>query len=80
MLQQIAMLTDAAKEWLCKEGFDPNFGARPLRRALQRFVENPLSKRILTGEFKEGDKVVVDVGEDGDSLLLEKAGSTKAAA
>jgi len=53
-------LTDAARDWLASEGFDPQFGARPLRRALQRFVENPLSKRILSGEFHEGDTVIVD--------------------
>src|SRR3972149_5927573 len=48
--QQITVeLTEAAKDWLCKEGFDPTFGARPLRRAIQRHIENPLSKRILSG-------------------------------
>jgi ATP-dependent Clp protease ATP-binding subunit ClpA len=50
-------LTDAAKEALVKEGFDPVYGARPLRRTVQRRVENPLSKRILAGEFVEGDTV-----------------------
>jgi len=73
-------LTEAAKEWLCKEGFDPNFGARPLRRAIQRYIESPLSKRILTGESKEGDKVVVDLAEDSDNLVLENSTLTKAAA
>ncbi len=56
-------LTDAARDWLAEEGYDPQFGARPLRRTLQRFVENPLSKRILAGEFHEGDTVVVDAAE-----------------
>lgn len=58
-------LADKAKEWLIKEGFDPVFGARPLRRAIQRSLENPLSKRILGGEFKEGDKILVDMGAEG---------------
>ena len=58
-------LTDAAEEWLAKEGFDPEFGARPLRRAVQRYVENPLSRRMLAGEFTAGDRVLVDAAEDG---------------
>jgi ATP-dependent Clp protease ATP-binding subunit ClpC len=58
-------LTEEAKVKLAKEGFDPAFGARPLRRTLQRQVENPLSTKILQGEFKEGDHVLVDVGPDG---------------
>ena len=58
-------LTEAARDWLAKEGYDPQFGARPLRRTLQRRVESPLSIRLLHGEFKEGDTVVVDVGEEG---------------
>ena len=57
-------LTDAARSWLAKEGFDPTFGARPLRRAIQRFVENPLAKRILAGEFREGQRALADLGED----------------
>ncbi len=58
-------LTAAARVWLAKEGFDPVFGARPLRRAIQRHVENPLSKKIIAGELREGEHVVVDVGEGG---------------
>ncbi|MBE0415797.1 MAG: AAA family ATPase [Dehalococcoidia bacterium] len=58
-------LTEEAKVQLAKEGFDPVYGARPLRRTIQRQVENPLSKRILQGEFKEGDRIIVEVGPDG---------------
>ncbi|MDP2949523.1 MAG: AAA family ATPase, partial [Chloroflexota bacterium] len=65
-------LTEAAKEALVKEGFDPVFGARPLRRTVQRRVENPLSKRILAGEFGEGDTVVVDVSAEGEYLFERK--------
>ncbi|MFO8011440.1 MAG: AAA family ATPase [Dehalococcoidia bacterium] len=60
--------TPEAKSWLAKEGFDPVYGARPLRRAIQRFVENPLSKKILQGEFEEGSSVVVELGEEGLSF------------
>jgi ATP-dependent Clp protease ATP-binding subunit ClpC len=55
-------LTAAARKWLAAEGYDPAFGARPLRRTLQRYVESPLSKRILRGEFEAGDHVIADVG------------------
>jgi len=55
---------DEAKAWLVKRGYDPVYGARPLRRAIQRYVENPLSTRILQGEFKEGDTVSIGLQED----------------
>ncbi|MBI2953502.1 MAG: AAA family ATPase [Chloroflexi bacterium] len=57
-------LTEAAKEWLAKNGFDAAYGARPLRRAIQRHIENELSKRLLSGQFKEGDVVVIDVSNE----------------
>jgi len=57
-------ITDAAKLWLAKAGFDPVYGARPLRRAVERYVENPLSTKVLRGEFKEGDNVIVDLVDD----------------
>jgi len=57
-------MTDAAKSWLAKAGFDPVYGARPLRRAVERYVENPLSTKVLKGEFKEGDTVIVDLVDD----------------
>jgi ATP-dependent Clp protease ATP-binding subunit ClpC len=53
-------LTEPARRWLAEKGYDPQFGARPLRRALQRFVENPLSVQLLKGEFQQGDLVVID--------------------
>src|SRR6187401_2149449 len=58
-------LTDAAKEALAEEGWDPAYGARPLKRAIQRLVENPLALRLLEGDFAEGDTVRVDA-EDGE--------------
>jgi len=57
-------LTDAARKWLAEEGYDPAFGARPLRRALQKHVESTLSVKILQGEFEDGDTVIVDFDED----------------
>jgi ATP-dependent Clp protease ATP-binding subunit ClpB len=71
-------LTDAAKEQLVEAGWDPTYGARPLKRAIQRLVENPLALRLLEGEFGEGDTVRVDV-EDGE-LRFEKAGAAEPAA
>ena len=56
-------LTDAALEWLAKVGYDPSFGARPLRRAVQRHVENVLAREILEGRFSEGDDITVDLGD-----------------
>ncbi len=58
-------LSEEAKSWLAREGYDPVFGARPLRRAIERYVENPLSAKILSGELKEGDTIRVDAGKDG---------------
>ena len=58
-------LTPEAKSWLVKEGFDPVFGARPLKRAITRYIENPLSNKVLSGEVKEGDSVLVEAGESG---------------
>jgi ATP-dependent Clp protease ATP-binding subunit ClpC len=55
--------TEAARALLAKEGFDPEFGARPLRRTIQRLVENPIARGILQGEFKEGDTVLLEVEE-----------------
>jgi ATP-dependent Clp protease ATP-binding subunit ClpB len=53
-------LTDAARELLVREGYDPMYGARPLKRAIQRMVLDPLAMRVLEGDFGEGDEVVVD--------------------
>jgi ATP-dependent Clp protease ATP-binding subunit ClpB len=66
-------LTPAAKEHLAEAGWDPAYGARPLKRALQRLVENELAKRLLEGEFAEGDTILVDA-RDGE-LVFEKAGA-----
>ncbi len=57
-------LTDGARDWLADEGYDPKFGARPLRRTLQREVETPLSKKILAGELEAGATVLVDADSE----------------
>jgi ATP-dependent Clp protease ATP-binding subunit ClpB len=65
-------LSEAAKERVAREGYDPVFGARPLKRAIQREIENPLSKLLLQGAFNDGDTVVVDVAPLGDGLAFER--------
>jgi len=65
-------LTDAARELVAREGFDPVYGARPLKRALQRDVQNPLAVKILEGEFKEGDTVVVGVKDGKLTFKVKK--------
>jgi ATP-dependent Clp protease ATP-binding subunit ClpB len=69
-------LTDSAKETLAEAGWDPAYGARPLKRAIQRFVENPLALRLLEGDFADGDSIRVDA-EDGE-LRFEKVGAAVA--
>jgi ATP-dependent Clp protease ATP-binding subunit ClpB len=58
-------LTDAAREWLADKGYDPSFGARPLKRLIQRQIQDRLAMMILDGEIQEGDTIEVDAGEDG---------------
>ncbi len=64
------MLTQDAREWLAHEGYDPSFGARPLRRAIQKYIESPLSISVLSGEFSRGDTVVVDIDEEENKLVF----------
>ena len=61
-------LTDAVLNWLVKEGYDPIFGARPLRRSLQRHIENPLAKKILSGELVCGSHVIIGIKNDSFSF------------
>ena len=64
-------LTQDAERWLAREGFDPVYGARPLRRAIQRQLENPLARMVLSGEVQPGSHVVVDAGSDGLVLTCQ---------
>jgi ATP-dependent Clp protease ATP-binding subunit ClpC len=67
-------LSDPAREWLVANGFDAEYGARPLRRLIQRQVENPLAKQVLAGEYADGDAVLVDVGADDALTFTRRAG------
>jgi ATP-dependent Clp protease ATP-binding subunit ClpB len=58
-------VTPAAAEYLAETGYDPDFGARPLKRAIQREVQDPLALRVLSGDFRSGDTIRVDRGEEG---------------
>jgi ATP-dependent Clp protease ATP-binding subunit ClpC len=71
-------ITDKAKSWLAKEGYDPVYGARPLKRALERHVENPLSTKLLRGEFGQGDTIVVDLGDKGLTFSAKKGADVSA--
>jgi ATP-dependent Clp protease ATP-binding subunit ClpC len=69
-------LTEAGSEFLVKHGFDESYGARPLRRAIQRYIEDPLSEKILLAEFAKGDEIEVDVAADGTRLEFRVMSST----
>jgi ATP-dependent Clp protease ATP-binding subunit ClpC len=71
-------VSEEAKAWLVRKGYDPVFGARPLRRAIQKYVENPISTKILQGGFKEGDTVAVSLQEDELSFAALKTAKAKA--
>jgi ATP-dependent Clp protease ATP-binding subunit ClpB len=72
-------LTDEARAALAEAGWDPTYGARPLKRAIQRLLENPLALRLLEGEFAEGDTVRVDAN-DGELVFAKAAAAEPAAA
>ncbi len=69
--------TDAAIQFLVDEGYDERFGARPLRRAIQRYLEDPLSEKILMAEFSPGDEIEVDADPEGERLTLRAESATK---
>jgi ATP-dependent Clp protease ATP-binding subunit ClpC len=71
-------LTDAASEFLVGRGYDEHFGARPLKRAIQRFIEDPLSETILLGEFAKGDDIEVDLAPDKEKLEFRVLTGTEA--
>jgi ATP-dependent Clp protease ATP-binding subunit ClpC len=63
-------MSESANEFLVKHGYDEQYGARPLKRAIQRFIEDPLSEKILMGEFARGDEIEVDLAADGEKLAF----------
>ena len=67
----VLRLSDAAKKLVSDEGYDPSYGARPLKRAIQRLLQNPLALAILQGKFADGDTILVDVN-DANALRFEK--------
>jgi ATP-dependent Clp protease ATP-binding subunit ClpC len=69
-------LTESARAWLARKGYDPQFGARPLRRAVQRFLENPLSTQLLKGNVRPGDLVVIDEVNDALTFAREENASS----
>jgi ATP-dependent Clp protease ATP-binding subunit ClpA len=68
-------ITDAVRDFLAKEGYAPDMGARPLRRAVQRYIEDPLSEEVLLGRFEEGDTIVVDLDENNQILFRKGEGT-----
>jgi len=70
-------VTERAKEFLAREGFDPLYGARPLKRAIQRLVQDPLARRLLDGEFQDGDHIQVDL--QGGEIILSREETASAA-
>jgi len=65
-------LSDAVKDMLVEQGYDPNLGARPLRRAVQRYIEDPLSEELLLGRFSAGDEIVADLDDDKKVIFRKK--------
>jgi ATP-dependent Clp protease ATP-binding subunit ClpB len=72
-------ITDAAREFIVKHGYDPVYGARPLKRAIQRYIQDSLALKILEGEFKEGDTVSIDYDRTSNTLRFETAGKKRSA-
>jgi ATP-dependent Clp protease ATP-binding subunit ClpB len=65
-------VTAAAKDLLIADGYDPQFGARPMKRAIQRLIQDPLALKLINGEFSEGDTVAVDAASEGGELQFSK--------
>jgi ATP-dependent Clp protease ATP-binding subunit ClpC len=72
-------LTEKAKDFIVEKGYDEKFGARPLKRAIQKYIEDPLAEEIIKSNLHEGDKIMMDVKEsnDGLSVAIDKKGKTK---
>src|SRR5205807_704295 len=64
------LLTDAAREYLAEKGYDPSFGARPLKRLIQREVQDPLAMKLLAGDVREGDQITSDRGHVGSGRVI----------
>jgi ATP-dependent Clp protease ATP-binding subunit ClpA len=64
-------ISEAALDWLTSIGFDSHYGARPLKRAIQRHLSDPLAYRLLSSEFASGDKILVDIGDTGSFIFTK---------
>ena len=75
-------LSPEARTWLGDRGYDPHYGARPLKRALMRYVQDPLAKRLLAGEFHPGDTIVIGppAADGADALTIERKPERRVAA
>ena len=69
-------LEPAARDWLAEKGWDPAYGARPLKRMIQKYVQDPLAEMILSGRIKDGEKVVIGAGKQGLKFNGEVVGSS----
>jgi len=76
--EEIIRMTPAAIDFLVEHGYDQNYGARPLKRAIQKYIEDPLSEKILLGEFSRTDEIEVDVAPDGERLSFRALSGSKA--
>ncbi|HEY1494052.1 MAG TPA: type VI secretion system ATPase TssH, partial [Candidatus Solibacter sp.] len=65
-------VTAAAKDLIISEGYDPQYGARPMRRTIQRLIQDPLALKVISGDFQEGDTILVDAAPDGAELTFAK--------
>jgi ATP-dependent Clp protease ATP-binding subunit ClpC len=72
-------LTEKAKDYICEKGYDEKFGARPLKRAIQKLIEDPLAEQIIKSELHEGDRILMDIEEGNEELKItvEKGKTTK---
>jgi ATP-dependent Clp protease ATP-binding subunit ClpB len=77
--QLVLDFTDAAKDWLAERGFDPVYGARPLKRVVQSAVENTLAQRMIAGEVHDGDRLRIDVGAGGLTFAPTRGAERRAA-
>jgi ATP-dependent Clp protease ATP-binding subunit ClpC len=76
--EEVIRLTQAATDFLADHGYDQSYGARPLKRAIQKYIEDPLSEKILLGEFTRNDEIEVDVAPEGDRLAFRALSGSKA--
>jgi ATP-dependent Clp protease ATP-binding subunit ClpB len=70
-------VTPAARSWLARTGYDPLYGARPLRRLVSTAIGDPLAKKLIAGEIRDGDSVLIDVTADGNGLMISSATDAK---